>query len=176
MQYGLGAAASCWNRTHIGLTVTCLKHWVRIDQPKKAIGSYRSTKKNGISNVISRNLEPKFLIAWFSFSDCSSRTLRLDKIYQNLWQQTFWSIHITALDIFTQFLLKTHSGTHGLHVTSEKWVRTDLRVQVLHGWSGTHKTIILSIRLLKKSLNWKSKLVFSMLVCTWLAICSYALF
>ena len=53
--------------------------------------------------------------------------------------------------------------------------RTDLRDQVMDGWSVTQWMIVYKGRLLKKSSNQKSKLVLSTLVTTWLSNISFHL-
>ena len=98
----------------------------------------------------------------------------------NLWSIHFiafyidWSWNIFTLHNFCSMLIEQLIDLEKVRTENLKF-RTDLRDQVMDGWSVTQWMIVYKGRLLKKSSNQKSKLVLSTLVTTWLSNISFHL-
>ena len=115
---------------------------------------------------------------WISRPESAARHDIPEFLNANLWSIHFiafnikWSWHIMlALHNICSMLIKqliNLAEVDGEKVRTESLrFRTDLRDQVMDGWSVTQKRIVYKGRLLKNSSNQRSKLVLSTLVTTW---------
>ena len=123
---------------------------------------------------------------FFSIQDCRTWIFQVEYQGQTEFLNTnLWSLHLIAFNIdwswntftlhnFCSMLIKQLIYLEKVRTDNLKF-GTDLRDQVMDGWSVTQQMHVCKGRLLKKSSNQKLKLILSTLITTWLSSITFHL-